>query len=129
MSTGQIDNLPFPEPPETIVNFIRQLPPVKPELAERRRRPRRVVATTCRVTPLNAQLTPCGDPFHAVTRDVSTTGIAIVYTRKVDAPNLMFELQQAGGVKVQVLTKLVRCVRLGPFYDIAGEFVVRTEER
>lgn len=130
MSTNLIEEYrEFPEPPETIVNFIRSLPSATPEDANRRRRPRRTVATTCLVTPLDAQLSPCGDSFFAVTRDVSTVGIAIVYTRKVDAPNLKFELQRADGSRVQILTKRIRCVPLGPFFDIAAEFVVRTEER
>jgi len=124
-STASLHELP--PPPPAVIEFVKQLPPVAPEVADRRNRPRRLVATTCVVTPLDAHGEPSGAAFRAVTRDVSTTGIAMLFTRPVEAPKLKIQLPRFGGTTVEVLANVIRCEPLGPYYDVAGEFVQRAE--
>jgi hypothetical protein len=61
----------------------------------------------------------------ATTRNVSTGGIALIHTRPVTAKHLVVELTTTAGERLQVLVRVLRRRPLGPFCDIAGQFVTK----
>ena len=75
------------------------------------------------VQPLDANLNPCGTPFRAVTRDLSVTGLGLVYTRAIDDKYLQVTIRTTTGVK-SLTVEVAGCRSLGAFYDIGGKFVV-----
>jgi hypothetical protein len=77
------------------------------------------------VMPVDSSLRPVGEPFMAMTRNISTGGIALIHTRPITARHLVVELTNAAGERLQLWVRVLRCRPLGPFCDIAGEFVMK----
>ncbi len=96
---------------------------------ERRTHTRYVVALRSIVQPLGDEHRPFGNSFHAVTRDISAGGMALVHTQPVAAKFLEVTLSSPEGNDIKVLLRVLRVSRLGTYYDIAGEFVTRPRVR
>ena len=73
------------------------------------------------VQPVDDQLEPTGDPFVAVTKSVSPTGLAITHIRAVTARFLRITLR-ARGREVRTILDVVCCSCAGMHYDIRGDF-------
>ncbi len=94
------------------------------EGTERRAHERYVVAIPSLVHPLDANHQPNGRAFNAATRDISVGGIGLIHTQPVESEYLGVKLQSPDGLELSVLVKVLRCVPLGTYFDIAGEFVL-----
>lgn len=92
---------------------------------ERRTHVRYVVALPSIVQPLDEDLQPVGNSFHAVTRDISVAGVALVHEQPINARLLRVQLTSLEGKEIELLLKVLRCSPLGAYHDIAGEFVTR----
>lgn len=92
---------------------------------QKRASPRHRITMEVAAVPLDELLRPIGDPFIALTRDISAGGISLVHTRRVAAPYLLLKLDNGGGVAVRVITKVLRCRQLKRFFEVAGKFVSR----
>ena len=93
--------------------------------SERRGANRHPIVTPVVVMPMNGEFRPAEGAFMVVTRDISTTGLALISTREVSTELLAIELPAAGGEKMQVVMRLARCRPVGRFYEIAGPFVFK----
>lgn len=69
---------------------------------------------------------PITEPVRILTRDISETGLGLVFTHRITAGLLAIELPAATG-PIQVVIEVMRCQRVGPFYDVGGRFVARLE--
>jgi hypothetical protein len=92
---------------------------------ERRRSVRASLLATVTAIPLAGALEPCGEPFRAIVRDASEGGLSLLHTRCVTAELLMLRwpLLAAPRRVIDVLLAIQRCQPLGPFYEVAGQFV------
>jgi hypothetical protein len=111
-------------PPEAIATFVAHLTNQK-AATERRASNRHRLAAPVAAVPVDDDFRPVGQPFMATTRDVSTSGLALIHTRAVDAQYLAVELPAVAGKTMQVVMQVLRCRPLGRFYEIAGPFIVR----
>jgi hypothetical protein len=93
--------------------------------AQKRASPRQRLAIEVPAIPLNSQLQQAGEPFVAMSRDISTGGIRLVHTMHVSAPFLLIELESGDNVRLQIVTKVLRCRQLKRFFELAGQFVAR----
>jgi hypothetical protein len=114
-------------PPEDIAQFVQRL---VGRLAlyrgkERRTIRRHRVAIPVLAVPLDDDLQPAGDSFAAVTRDISTRGLALYHKRPVEAPYLAVELADHEGKKLEAALEVLRCEPVDSFYEIAGKFVTK----
>jgi hypothetical protein len=118
-------------PPEAIAAFIRHLGLRNYRGEEKRSKPRRQVTAPLIVQPLNEKSQPLGEPFRALTRDISTEGIGFLHTRKVDAPLAALEIenpQAPDQSKMQILVEVRRCNAIhATLFEIGCRFVMRLE--
>lgn len=116
-------------PPEAIATFIRRLSVRKYAGEEKRGRPRYQVTLPLIVQPVDAEMKPIGEPFRALTRDISTEGVGFYHTRKIDAQFAALEIEnaQAGDQgKMQVLVEIRRCFPIhSALFEFGGQFVMR----
>jgi len=98
--------------------------PAVPE-KENRNSPRRPISVRLRVIPCNESGEPAGQPFVALTRDLSAGGICLVHTRATNASHLLVVLRAQGLEPMQLVVEVLRCRAIGRFYEIAGRFVSR----
>ena len=90
---------------------------------ERRRHARFVVAIPSFVRCLNENQEPEGKSFHAVTRDISIGGIALIHSQPVTSRFIWVSLLESNRDAFDVTVEVVRCQPLGPYFDIGGRFV------
>lgn len=114
-------------PPKAIADFVeRAIRNSKyydgPDIRSERRY---AVSLRVAAAPVDEQLNKIGEEFIAMSRDISSSGIAIYHTRDVSDRFLALELTAASGEKMRVLLQVLRCRPAGLFYEIAGKFVSR----
>lgn len=93
---------------------------------DRRREKRHPIAVSVRTTPLDENLHPIGNPFTTATRDISNSGIALVHAETIEAPFLAVELKDLQGTPFRAAVEVLRRRPVGPYFEIAGKFVVKT---
>ncbi len=91
----------------------------------RRAEKRYTVTLPVVAVPLDDAGQPAGEPFEAVTRDVSNRGIALIHTAPVQASYLGLDLMDHQGHKLNAILQVLRCRRVGAYYEIAGQFVAK----
>jgi len=112
------------EPPRTINRFAQQQNEREGVRADHRAVERHAFSRTATVLELDEALTPVNEPDVAISRNLSKRGIAVVLTRAIAAKYVIVELDQ-GDSTIQILSRVTRCEPLGPYYDLAAEFVVK----
>jgi c-di-GMP-binding flagellar brake protein YcgR len=76
------------------------------------------------VIPVDSSVKPTGEPFVAVTRNLSTGGLAIMHTETVKDNFIVVELSSKEGSRLQVLVEVLRCTRRGvSFHEISGRII------
>jgi hypothetical protein len=112
-------------PPRAVADFVKKMIVDAQGYygPEKRADPRYDLATSVTAVPIDEQFRQTGEAFIAVTRDVSTRGMALYHTRGISQPMLAVEMQAPGGAKLRVALKITRCIPVGRFYEIGGQFV------
>jgi hypothetical protein len=95
---------------------------------EKRGRTRYRIAIEVPAVELDDDLQPMGAPFIAMSRDISTSGICLVHTQRVTAPQLLIRLDNLNGMRVQVVVEISRRRKLKHFFEISGNFILRCNE-
>jgi len=108
--------------PQGMMAFLKDLAKLE-EHDERRDQKRFAVAIRATVIPVDERLSPVGEPFTAMTLNISQSGLALIHTRAVNDTHLLVELHDPR--RTQVVLEVIRCRHVGRFYDIAGRFVIR----
>ena len=90
---------------------------------ERRAFPRYAISLGVICCPLDEQFERVGDPFEAVTRDLSESGVSLVYDIPIEPGNLSMTFNDGHGDLVEMHVRIVRCEPHGSLYLVAGEFV------
>ena len=109
----------FPERRESVPTL--QAQELRREL---RRHPRRPLLMSIPAMKLDDDLYPVGDDFMVISRNLSSSGIAIFHTRPLEGKlAVMIELPEIG--HVQLLLEIVRSKNIGPLYEMGGAFFDR----
>lgn len=96
--------------------------------AEHRDEVRIAVSLPIVTVPVDESLRKTGEGFNAFTRDISSGGLAIYHTRHIAEKFLALEIKTTSGRRLRMLLHVLRCSRVGLFYEIAGRFVSRLGE-
>jgi hypothetical protein len=114
-----------PEPPLAMTAYLERLFDDPADHGERRHCERASLLTTVIVIPLSRTFQPCGEPFKAIARDASEAGLSLLHTRAVTAEFLALRWNGLGTPRrgIHLILRTVRGRSLGPFYEVAGEFV------
>lgn len=112
-------------PPQAIAAFVERLIRHSKyyDGPDSRSEPRYAVRMPVAAVPVDDDLQKIGEPFVAVSRDLSGRGIAIYHTRRISQRYLALELSTPSEEKLHVLLQVLRCRPVGLFYEIAGKFV------
>jgi DNA-binding response OmpR family regulator len=116
------------EPPQGMVSYLERLADGVEGDGDRRQNARASLLATVTAIPLSPSLEPCGEPFKAAARDASAGGVSLLHTRAVTAEHLALRWPSLAspGRKIDLVLRVQRCQPLGPFYEVAGEFVPRS---
>jgi len=113
------------EPPPAMLTYLERT--FKPPGVEgdRRQSDRVSLLATVTAAPMSAEFQTAGEPFKATARDVSRGGMSLLHTRAVASKYLALRWQGLSSMQsyVTVALRLTRCAPMGPFYELAGEFV------
>ena len=114
-------------PPEEIAEFVQR---IVGRLTHYRGKERRAIrrhrlAIPLLAVPLDDDLQSAGESFAAVTRDISSRGLALYHSRPLESPYLAVELADPEGQKLQAALEVLRCEPVDSFYEIAGRFVTK----
>ncbi len=113
------------KPPEALAAFIQQMIGEGQMFANRRSTARHQLVVPVTAVPVDVGFFPIGEPFTAITRDISTKGLSLIHTRAVRCERLVVELPNRSGAAIQLVLQVARCRALGRFYEIAGPFTMR----
>jgi hypothetical protein len=117
---------------DQLVAFVHDLLNRKSRYAgpERRSAKRHVVIMDVPAVPLDKAMRPAGDPFVAISRNISTTGISLFHTAQIHAPYLALELRdEVKATSIRAAIEVVRCAAKGQLFEIAGKFVYKIYEQ
>jgi hypothetical protein len=96
---------------------------------ERRVEKRKPVVLEVIAVPLDEQRQPIGEPFLALTRNISSGGIAILHTEKVSAPYLLLRIETPRHQAIQTVVQVVRTRSFYQFTEISGRFELTAEKK
>lgn len=114
-------------PPSAIARFLHHLVDKTPVGCERRRTSRYPIVIPVVAQPFSSSFCSTDPSFMALTRDLSSTGLALVHTRAVGAELLAVELAGGKNNRMQLVMRVLRCRPFHHLYEIAGDFLVRLE--
>ena len=116
-------------PPTELLRFVHRVAEeTLRDHVEERQFPRYKLTVEVWVQPVNSDFEPLGDPFTAVSRDISTSGIGLMHTRAIRDKYLWLRLATQGGGTMNVVVEVLRCRPIGMFYDIGAKFVAKLDE-
>jgi hypothetical protein len=118
----------LPPPSEALIEYVRQQAATKAGWREMRRSKRYAAVLEVVVLPLNDSFRPSGRPFLAVTRDVSSGGLCLLHTRPAPTSVLFIEIERPNETPLDVVLNVRRNRRVGPFFEIAGDFLAIDQE-
>ena len=95
---------------------------------QKRAKKRYRVALEVPAIELDDDLRPLGEPFIAITRDLSANGICLLHTQRVAADQLLVKLDDRNGMQVQVVVQISRRRQLKQFFEMSGNFVLRCND-
>jgi hypothetical protein len=90
---------------------------------DRRSEPRYPLCLNILAIPVDENNNPRGEPLLGVTRNISTSGIAILFTCSVGSGLLALQFEDPRGGRVRLLLNVLRCRPLSNFFEVAGTFV------
>jgi len=115
--------------PEAIADFVTRMSCEKSYWgSERRVGERHNTTVPVAVIPLGDAFQPTEDPFMGITRDISTTGVALIATRAVRSRFFAVEFTSRFQETTQMVVRAVRCRPIRHLYEIAGPFFSKMQE-
>lgn len=121
----QFDRSKLEYPPDEVAEFIATLDPEDDGGAEKRTALRQPFTTEVPVFPVNEEYLTIGQPFVALSRDISSKGMSLIHTRAIHAELLAVELDAGSGKRLQLVLRVRRKRVIDRFFQLAGEFVAR----
>lgn len=88
---------------------------------EGRREVRQLVAAPALIQLLNDELSPVGPPLEMVIRDISSSGIGLLYSKPIAATYLLAETPERE--EFGCVATVLRCREVGAYYDIGCRFL------
>lgn len=90
---------------------------------ERRFSERMNVTMPVSVLALDDEMNPLDYRYHAVTRDISTTGVGLVTTNPIGRTHVQLTFEPYHGELFTVDSKVVYCNNIGYYFQIGCEFI------
>jgi PilZ domain len=95
-------------------------------VADQRTYQRYPVCVPVEVIPYNLRGQRTGEPIAAATKDVSASGMALLFTESVQDRLLVVSFPQSKQHADQgIILQVVRCRQVGPLWEIGGRFLTQ----
>ncbi len=114
------------DPSANLLQFLERLS-MKQDLAPDRRKASRIpVLSSAIAIPVNKDFIPQGDATNVTFNDLSEGGASLIHTRSFATEYIALRWRSLISPKcyLKAVLHITRCKPLGPFYEIAGEFVM-----
>ena len=114
------------DPPQAAAQLMKRLLSKRGTHADRRREARIPLFSTAVVVPVNKDFEVQGEAFKMTFCDVSESGACLLHSRAIHAKYLALRWRSSTSPNcfIQVVMQVLRCNPIGPFYEIAGQFVM-----
>jgi hypothetical protein len=119
------DNPDLQLTPEAVSNLVNNSQTRRVPFVEKRNYQRIPMVAHVPAMPLDENNEPVGPPFMVMTRNISTVGISLIHSEAIDAKRLAIELQASSGGRIQLAVEVLRCQKLGDFYEIGGKLICK----
>jgi CheY-like chemotaxis protein len=114
----------IPDPPLEMHEFLTKLSGKQPfEPMDERRDKRIKFPESAVVIQLDHELQPVGDPLKLLLRDLSSRAIGLLHSQQIESPHLAVMWRTRKMRRVVVLARIMRCLRLGNYFELAGMLV------
>jgi hypothetical protein len=125
----RIDRTRLQNPPRAIAATINSWKPQPYEGKEQREKARRRLTMPVAVMPVDDGFKPVGVPVLLTTRDISLSGICLLHDQPLWPKYLVVDLPARNlQNSIQLVVEVVRCRAVGDLFEIAGRFVMRSED-
>ncbi len=114
--------------PGEIARFIARMVSEDYEGPERRGAKRYDIMIAADVLAVDRTFQPLGEPVQAMTRNISTTGIALISSRPLEGKLLAVGMNDEAGRPIQMVIRVLRSRKIGEFFETAGPFVTRFKD-
>ncbi len=114
------------DPPASLVQFLERLTEKRNSHPERRRASRIHTLATAVAIPVNKNFVPQGSASKVTFNDLSEGGACLFHTRSFPSDYIALRWRSLVSPKryLKAVLHIKRCKPLGPFYEIAGQFVM-----
>lgn len=114
------------DPPENLLQFLERLTQSRGDQTERRKSDRISVFSTATAIPVNKDFEVQGAASRITINDLSENGICVFHTRSfpTDYVALRWRSLVTPSYCLTAVLQIQRCKPVGPFYEIAGPFVM-----
>jgi hypothetical protein len=113
----------------TINQFVRAVARSRASDDERRTEKRKTVVLNIIAVPLDEDRNPCGEPFLALSRNISRGGIALLHTEMVKSPYLLLRIETLRHETIQAVVQVIRARNFYQFTEISARFVPSREKK
>ena len=113
-----------PESVMEVVTLLNELIDRDEELANRRLLPRRTLVLPVTVQLMDEHQRPCGEPYDAISLDLSADGLGILSQQTIDTPFALVQFRSKLGPHMPLLIEIRHVTPLGMFYKVGGRFHV-----
>jgi hypothetical protein len=129
ISKFPIDWSRLQHPPTTITTAINAWMPTPYVGEERRAETRMRITMPVAVVPVDDAFKPVGPPALLITRDISVGGICLLHDEPLQPKYLVVDLPAKDTEEsLQLVVEILRCRAVDTLFEIAGRFVMRSED-
>ena len=114
--------------PSTVDEFVTALSEKGNRHDERRAANRKPLTLDVIAVPLDDKFVPIGEPFVALTRNISPGGISLVHTEQISTPYLLLRMETRRHQKLQVIVQVLKSRSFYQFSEISARFVSEAVE-
>ncbi|MBX7072191.1 MAG: PilZ domain-containing protein [Pirellulales bacterium] len=123
-----LDLKSIPDPPEALIQFVQRLREQANPEDERRQSVRYPLTAVVTILPIEWFSDQRHEPFKAVSKDISTSGLSVIGTRPVTTQQFMAYIEVDEQPAVALLVNTVRCRAVGHLYEIAGQITKKLDQ-
>ncbi len=117
------------DPPRELKLYLNHLLRKETEVeSERRRAQRFQLAVPVPAIALDEQFQPVGEAFVCMARNISSHGISLVCTSRIEVERLGIELARPGEGKIQLAVEVHYCRTLGRYFETGCSFIRRLRD-
>ena len=89
----------------------------------RRQEQRRPLTLPCYIVPVDEDDKPRGKTIPAITTDISSGGISLLYTRAMEPQRVLMKISKSPEVSIHLIAEIVRCGEVNGYFKIGAKFI------